>query len=301
MDILKTMPKVLAGGDVVSAELIRIGSIAQPQDVYIVTVRWAAAEKKIVLKRFDPINLPSARSLECTKECQLLRVCRDLSLPVPALVDGNGQSYTATLFVEGVRLSAKVKAYPKSSIQRGRVLRRLGETIGVFHCRLTVHPIASSGLVGTMTSSDLLEQQLSNLRYLREAGNSTFLRALEEVIDVLLMNIPHSDTIALCHGDLTDENIIYDTMGQIVLLDWADATIMPSAMDLASVTSAFSGCCKSECDVEAVVDGYESAIGGRLKHFGFYRALDEVRRCINVASQGVFIDFSADNVIRYIS
>ncbi len=197
-------------------------------------VRTAAA-RYVLRKKPSGMLLPSAHAIE--REYRVLRALAHTEVPVPpalALCEDSGvlgTPFYVMAHVPGRTLWDPALPEATSAAERTAVYSDLSRVLAAIHGV----DLAAAGLADYGKPGNYFERQVARWTKQYRATDATRIESLDRLADWLGERIPHTDEIALSHGDYRLDNVLlHPTEPRIVaVLDWELSTLGHPLADLA--------------------------------------------------------------------
>lgn len=212
IDQLSALAPRLAPGGVEAASVQPLAGGAS-QELWRVTVRGAAGETPVVLRRSPP-RLRSELAIPIELEAELIAAAHAVGVPSPRILyvlqpeDGLGAGFFMD-YVEGEALGQRIVRHDAFAAVRPLLARRCGEILARIHALARPAALPQSGVRAII---DALERQHRSEDWPRPV----FELALRWLRD----NAPRDVAPRVVHGDFRNGNLLMGADGVRAVLDW---------------------------------------------------------------------------------
>lgn len=178
--------------------------------------------------------LPGAHAIE--REFKVLRALGSTAIPVPnvlALCDDPaviGAAFYVMDFVDG-EIFVDPRLLQRSAADRAKIFDGLNQLVANLHSV----DYRAAGLADFGRGGNFMERQVALWSRQYRASQTQDIVAMDRLIEWLPAGIPPGEEIAIFHGDLRLDNVVFDRMDlrPIALLDWELSTLGHPLADFA--------------------------------------------------------------------
>jgi aminoglycoside phosphotransferase (APT) family kinase protein len=194
----------------------------------------AGAESYVLRKKPPGVLLPSAHAID--REYRVLRALGGSKVPVPrALHYCEDASLIGTPFYIMDYVAGRVFRDPRlpglAEAERAAIYDAMNEVAAQLHAL----DVGAAGLADFGRPDHYLTRQIERWMKQYRASETRTLPAMERLIEWLPRHMPATSAVALVHGDLRLENMVFDAREPrlLAVLDWELATLGDPLADLA--------------------------------------------------------------------